>query len=155
MAPWSRLVSGRPARVREACGGQGRRDLVWSCHHELVRADLDVLGHSDGLAFLEDAQAEGLFHAHVQDVVLTIFPALHMGILIDDECAQVLAVEHQDVRGAGLGVEVHERADQDAERDAQVVGQLRRRGHVLVVARGGALALSCIEYILIITPLSS
>ena len=74
---------------------------------------------------------------------------------IDDEGAQVLAVEHQDVRGAGFGVEVHERADQDAEGDTQVVGQDRRRGHVLVVAGGGALARSCIEYILIITPFSS
>ncbi len=33
-----------------------------------------------------------------------------------------------------LGVEVNERADQDAERQSEVVRQNRRRGHVVVVA---------------------
>jgi hypothetical protein len=34
-----------------------------------------------------------------------------------------------------LGIEVNERADQDAERESQVVREHRGRGHVVVVAR--------------------
>ena len=65
-----------------------------------------------------------------------------MGIFVHDQGAEVAAVEHHDVGHPVLGVEVDERADQDAERQSQVVRQDRGRGHVLVVARG-VLALGC------------
>jgi hypothetical protein len=64
-----------------------------------------------------------LFDRHVLDVVLTIFPALDMWIFVDDQRAEVAAAEHHDVRGAGLRIEVHERADQDAEGQSQVARQ--------------------------------
>ena len=50
----------------------------------------------------------GLLDGHVHDVVLAVFPALDVGIFVDDQRAQVAAVEHHDVRGPGLGVEVNE-----------------------------------------------
>ena len=52
-----------------------------------------VAGHSYSLSFLQDAEAEGLFDRHVLDVVLSIFPALHMGLFGHDECTQVLGVD--------------------------------------------------------------
>ena len=94
-------------------------------HHELVRADLDVLGDGNGLAFVEDAEAIGLFDRHVQDVELAVLPALDVGIFVHDQGAEVAAVEHHDVGRAGFGIEVHEGADQDAEGQTQVVGQER------------------------------
>ena len=71
-----------------------------------------------------------------------------MGIFVHDQGAQVAAVEHHDVGRAGFGIEVHEGADQDAEGQAQVVGQDRGRGHVLVVAGLMALGRGPDEYML-------
>ena len=51
-------------------------------------------------------QTIGLLDGHVHDVVLAVFPRLDMGIFVHDQRAEVAAVEHHDVRGAGLGIEV-------------------------------------------------
>ena len=42
-------------------------------------------------------------------------PALDVGLLVHDQGAEVPRVEHEDVRGLGRRVELHERADQDTE----------------------------------------
>jgi len=49
-----------------------------------------------------------------------------VGILVDDEGAEVAAVEHHDVGQAVFRIEVDEGADQDAEGQAEVVGKDRR-----------------------------
>ena len=51
----------------------------------------------------------------------------------DNQGAEAAAVEHHDVRGAGFWIEMHERADQDAEWQTQIAWELRRRIHLLVV----------------------
>ena len=52
---------------------------------------------------------EGLFDGHVLDVVLAVFPALHMRLFGHDEGAQVAAVEHdhvgQTLLGSGTGAQ--------------------------------------------------
>lgn len=55
---------------------------------------------------------------------------------LDDQRAQVLAVEHHDIGAAGRRVVVDEQADQDTEGEAQVVGQDGRGGHLLVGTLG-------------------
>jgi len=92
----------------------------------------------------------GLLDAHVHDVVLAVFPRLDVGLFGDDEGAEVAAVEHHDVGGALFGVEVHERRHQNAERQTEVVRQLRCRGHALVVA-GARNRLTCLRYVNILT----
>lgn len=82
-----------------------------------------------------------LFDEHLLDAVAGVFPVLHVGIFLDDQRAQVLAVEHQDVGLAGGGIEAREGADDDAEGEAQVAGQ--DGGRVLLLGqafRGRGLA---------------
>ena len=143
-----RVEDRRAAQIGEGVVGLGEVEHAASRHDELVRTDLHVLGDCDGLAFVEDAEAVGLFDRHVHDVVLSIFPALHVGIFVHDQGAEVAAVEHHDVGYPVLGVEVDERRDQDAEGQSQVVGQHRGRGHVLVVAGSWLWAGDYNEYIL-------
>ena len=69
---------------------------------------------------------------HFLDAVAVVVPAQHFGILLHDQRAQVLRVEHHDVGHAGRRVVVDERADQDAEGETQVVGQDGRGGLLLV-----------------------
>ena len=56
----------------------------------------------------------GFLDGEVLDGVLRFFPALDMRIFVHDESAQVLGVEHDDVRLLGVLVEAQERADEDA-----------------------------------------
>jgi hypothetical protein len=75
--------------------------------------DADVLGDSDGLTFVEQAETVAFLDTDVLDTELGLVPLLHMRLLIDDQRAQVAGVEHDDVRGLRVGVEVHERGDQE------------------------------------------
>ena len=79
----------------------------------LVLADLDVLRDGDCLSFVEHAEPVALFDSEVLDRVLRFVPALHVGLFVHDQGAEVPRVEHDDVSDLGLNVEVHEGADQD------------------------------------------
>ena len=50
-----------------------------------------------------DAGDDPLFDGHVLDVVLAVFPALHMRLFSHDEGAQVAAIEHDHVGQTLLG----------------------------------------------------
>jgi hypothetical protein len=77
--------------------------------------DLDVLGDGDCLTFVEHTEPVALFDPKVMDRVLRFVPALHVGLLVHDQGAEVSRVEHDDVGGLGGHIEHHEGADQDAE----------------------------------------
>ena len=95
-----------------------------SRHDELVRANLDPAGNRDGLAFVQDPEAVLFVDGHVLDGVRLGFPGLYLGILLDDQGTQVLGVEHQDVGGTTLGIELHEGGNQDLEGQTQVAGEI-------------------------------
>jgi hypothetical protein len=97
---WNAKVANRPD-IGKGEVQTGKHCNLWD--NELVGTDLDVLGDGNGLAFLEDAEAVGLFDRHVLDVVLAVFPALHMRLFSHDEGAQVAAVEHDHVGQTLLG----------------------------------------------------
>jgi len=84
----------------------------WRRH--LVLADLDVLRDGDCLTFVEHTEPVALFDPEVMDRVLRFVPALHVGLLVHDQGAEVPRVELDDVGGLGGHIEHHEGADQDA-----------------------------------------
>jgi hypothetical protein len=51
----------------------------------------------------------------VLDIELGLIPLADVGLLVHDESAEVAGVEHHDVGGLGLEIDVHEGAYQDAE----------------------------------------
>ncbi len=100
------------ARVREGCCARQDDDTRLNT----VRAGLtNWFGRT--FPFLATASVRpagssphrGALDAHVEDVVLTILPRLDVGSFGFDDGAEVLAVEHQDVRQASLGIEVNDR----------------------------------------------
>jgi hypothetical protein len=70
--------------------------------------ELDVLGDSDCLTFVEYAEPIALFDPEVLDRVLRFVPALDVRTFVHDQGAEVPRVEHDDVGGFGGHIEHHE-----------------------------------------------
>ncbi len=75
-------------------------------HHELVREHRHDPGPQQPVARCA-CESIRLLDRHVHDVVLAVFSGLHVRIFVDDQRAQVAAVEHHDVGRPGLRIEVN------------------------------------------------